>query len=741
MKRSGIWLALAAMLVVGMMGCQQPTQPVETKSSEKSITAFSFTKALNAGLDHDYAATWNAISGKFVVGPMTYGNNASNLIATFALSDGATATIGSAAQQSGVTANSFTSDVVYTVTAPDGSTANYTVSVSVDSASTGCTISAFGVSIGGTAYAGTINETATPPTVDVYVPYGSDVTNLAPTFTASANSAVTVSGAGQTSGSSTQDFSTGALSYLVMAQDGTTTKTYTVTVHVLEQEKLMFTEYCEGLSNNKYLEITNTGSTDIDLSAYTITEVCHNSSNVATPTSNVVEALSGTLAAGKSVVYANYSFSTTTFTVLNTLGTTASVGSSWKKVEPDSSNITYFNGNDPLVLAHSGVEVDRIGPADHSNFAADTLLVRKLGMTPSATFNAADWNSFAFGTANAVGDDWSAGTYTAVAGNTIRIFAINGVRGTISGTSIAITLPTSTAVTALAPTFIADAASVQVSGADQVSGTSTQDFTSPVTYIVSDGTTPVTYTVTVTLLNPIVYTNTNYTFSGGIQTARTLIGTNATGVCLDGTTTYAAPTASGAVGADVTLTGIVTAIMAGGNKVYIQDQDTAICLFAQTSAFTGTFPGGNFKVGDKISVTNCRTGVYYNGLLEVSGYSTTTGTTAAKRGYPIVTVLSSDNAVYYKEGDWSSDASLSVYKYTGAISTIPASTNSYIGTFDSDTTKRFTTITGGITVTSGQSGTFYGVVDVTKKSAASSDGTIPAGTYYVLTLVTSDQIR
>jgi predicted outer membrane repeat protein len=52
-----------------------------------------------------------------------YGTSLTDLVATFTLSDGATATVGGVNQQSGVTANDFTSPVTYVVTAEDGVTA------------------------------------------------------------------------------------------------------------------------------------------------------------------------------------------------------------------------------------------------------------------------------------------------------------------------------------------------------------------------------------------------------------------------------------------------------------------------------------------------------------------------------------------------------------------------------------------------------------------------------------------
>ncbi|HYC84603.1 MAG TPA: hypothetical protein VEB86_05240 [Chryseosolibacter sp.] len=68
----------------------------------------------------------------------------------------------------------------------------------------------------------------TARTIDVYMPYGTDVTALKPTFTASPFTTVTVGGAEQTSGTSVVNF-TNPVTYRITADNGTT-RDYTVTV-------------------------------------------------------------------------------------------------------------------------------------------------------------------------------------------------------------------------------------------------------------------------------------------------------------------------------------------------------------------------------------------------------------------------------------------------------------------------------------------------------------------------------
>jgi hypothetical protein len=63
---------------------------------------------------------------------MPYGTTVTSLIATFNTT-GSSVTVGTTPQVSTVTPNDFTNPVTYTVTAADGSTNNYTVTVTIPS--------------------------------------------------------------------------------------------------------------------------------------------------------------------------------------------------------------------------------------------------------------------------------------------------------------------------------------------------------------------------------------------------------------------------------------------------------------------------------------------------------------------------------------------------------------------------------------------------------------------------------
>ena len=120
-------------------------------------------------------------------------------------------------------------------------------------------------------------------------------------------------------------------------------------------DELFFSEYVEGSSNNKALELTNTGSDPEDLSSYRIDLYSNGNLTVQNQVT-----LSGQLASGKAYVIAN-----------------SAAAAEIQAVADITSTVTFFNGNDVLLLKKDGVVVDRIGELGNSaTFAANVTLVR-----------------------------------------------------------------------------------------------------------------------------------------------------------------------------------------------------------------------------------------------------------------------------------------------------------------------------------------------------------------------------
>lgn len=95
----------------------------EAGSSAADILTYSFAEQTGP-------ATVNATDGTVAI-EVAAGTNLTALVATFTLSDLATAKVGDVAQVSGTTPNNFTSPVTYVVTSQNGTTKNWTVTVTV----------------------------------------------------------------------------------------------------------------------------------------------------------------------------------------------------------------------------------------------------------------------------------------------------------------------------------------------------------------------------------------------------------------------------------------------------------------------------------------------------------------------------------------------------------------------------------------------------------------------------------
>lgn len=147
---------------------------------------------------------------------------------------------------------------------------------------------------------------------------------------------------------------------------------------------LFISEYIEGGSSNKYLEIFNGTGADVDLTNYSI-KVGSNGKMFADATDIP---LSGTLPNGATFVIAN------TGAEITPEGVSASL---------DYSTATYFNGDDAVALLKSGNVIDVVGVegedpgdgwtiGDVTNATKDHTLVRKSSVSaPVTTWDTAEW--------------------------------------------------------------------------------------------------------------------------------------------------------------------------------------------------------------------------------------------------------------------------------------------------------------------------------------------------------------
>jgi hypothetical protein len=138
---------------------------------------------------------------------------------------------------------------------------------------------------------------------------------------------------------------------------------------------LFISEYIEGSSNNKGIEIYNGTGATIDLSTYSLKQY---NNGASTPTYTL--ALSGNLTNGS--VYRIVHSSQTIFGTNYDLSTTASV--------------IGFNGNDAMAIFNGTTLVDVVGPiGDATDWGKDVTLVRKAAATvPANTYTSSDWDSY-----------------------------------------------------------------------------------------------------------------------------------------------------------------------------------------------------------------------------------------------------------------------------------------------------------------------------------------------------------
>lgn len=191
-------------------------------SSAKAITSYSLAGV--AGVVNETAKT--------IVLTLPNGSNVTALVATFS-STGAGVKVGAVTQVSGSTPNHFSSPVLYTVTAPDGSNASYTVAVAVASSSAKALNS---YSLAGVA--GTINEAG--KRITVILPFGTSLSSQVATFTSS-GTGVKVGATTQISGSTANNFSS-PVSYTVTAADSSSV-TYSVNASVASNSAKALTAY------------------------------------------------------------------------------------------------------------------------------------------------------------------------------------------------------------------------------------------------------------------------------------------------------------------------------------------------------------------------------------------------------------------------------------------------------------------------------------------------------------------
>ena len=402
------------------------------------------------------------ISGTSITLTLPSGTSTNALIPTITYS-------GASIQPASGVARNFNNPVEYVVTAGDGSTRTYEVTITV-AASDAKEITEFRF---GSLMAEIANDA-----ISVTVPFETDVTSLTPTI--SLNGASVEPASGQP-----RNFSTPQM-YTVTAQDGTT-RVYTVTVmRALSSAREITAFTVLGMNatiNGTAITLTVPFGTMRNNLAPTITHTGASISVASGVARDFRQPVTYTVTAadGSTRVYTvtiseapNSAKNITSFVILSIAGMIDNTANTIALTVPFGTN---RNALTPTIM-HQGVSISPLSGTPQ-NFSSPVMY----------TVTAADDSIKPYMV-----------TVTVAAGssnNAITAFSINGVIGNISGTSITLTLPFGTDRSALAPQLTHNGQSINFA-----SGVA-RDFSSPVVYrVTAQNGTIEEYTVTVTLAPP-----------------------------------------------------------------------------------------------------------------------------------------------------------------------------------------------------------------------------------------------
>ncbi|WP_020534779.1 T9SS type A sorting domain-containing protein [Lewinella cohaerens] len=177
--------------------------------------------------------------------------------------------------------------------------------------------------------------------------------------------------------------------------------------------QLIISQYYEGDSNDKYLEVTNLGNTTIDLAAEGIRAYLFANDRADDPANNIAsigQALSGTVLPFESLVFCNGLAVQPGYTVGEAVGV----------------NFCGFNGDDLLVLSTAADGLSVIGSAwdnridvvgNGTSWGIDVAYVRKNTiLEPNVNFSLSEWNAVLLSAVNTAGPEESSylGTHYSV---------------------------------------------------------------------------------------------------------------------------------------------------------------------------------------------------------------------------------------------------------------------------------------------------------------------------------------
>jgi hypothetical protein len=598
---------------------------VQELTSAKTIVTFTIVTPHATG----------TVSGTSVSVTVPHGTSLASLVASFTIT-GREMKVGSVQQVNAATANNFNTPVVYTVVAADGSTRDYTVTVTPAPA-TSKDITAF--TILSPAATGLISGTD----IAVTVPYGTDVTSLVADFTTTGAS-VNVGAVTQTSGSTANDF-TGQVTYAVTAEDGST-KSYVVTVAVAAASSKDFTDFrfgpaAVGTISSGAITVTVPYGTDVSslVASFTITGV---SVRVGTTQQySKVTANDFTAPVIYTVLAEDNSTQSYTVTVTIAPNPAKDITAYGFTAPPVSATIvdTAIYVTVPYGTPLAGLvatftttgasvkvgSIQQVSGVTANNFSAPVLY----------TVTAAD------------GTTRSYSVMVTVALNPAKDIVMYGIKtpyvpGIIGANAIGVNVPFGTDPRALVANFAITGAYVTVAGVTQQAGMTPNNFTCPVTYRVhaADGTTK-DYIVTVAV-TPLTFTT--FGASSGLG------GLVVNGIASSGSTIYAATTGGLYLSNNGGLSWMVNNNLPPSGVNCVALSGTTICVGTSNGVFVSTNGGltwvthyqGTAFISVAVNGTVILAGTSGIGLRYSNGGSWNQGLT----GQPVPAVAISGSTLY-----------------------------------------------------------------------------------------------
>ena len=179
---------------------------------------------------------------------------------------------------------------------------------------------------------------------------------------------------------------------------------------------LIISEYIEGSSNNKAIEIFNGTGSSVDLSDYSLKKQVNGAGDF-----------------GSDLTLVGLIDNNTTYVIVyNQANPTLQ---SYADLISNSSCLS-FNGNDAVALFKSGVMIDVVGVVDQvsPDWGANVTLVRKSNISgPSTVYDAEDWDSYAIDTFEHLGSHTFSGGSTPSFVDGYEDLEVNGTSQSVEG--------------------------------------------------------------------------------------------------------------------------------------------------------------------------------------------------------------------------------------------------------------------------------------------------------------------